>query len=116
MLLELEKAKPEVIEVEKMIHIPRSEFQNLKNELNSIKISQSKTRKWITEANLAILETMMKIKSDATENSARIALDSIDVEIKRGQLVSSEDMRDLRAMRSVRKQKEVVTTTSETPP
>lgn len=79
MLLELEKVKPEYIEVEKLVHIPRSEYQDLKNELNSIKISQSKStapsaRLWLTEKSITEIEAGLNLKG-GKESTVLLALD-----------------------------------------
>jgi hypothetical protein len=82
MLLELEKAKPDEICVEKMITIPRSEYSSLKTGVDRLTQEQGKqiaigARKWLTEKSLALIEAGLELKPDSSEQSVLIELDGI---------------------------------------
>lgn len=83
MLLELEKVKPDSINMEKMARITHSEYIQLKNELNSIKILQSKpsVRPWLTEKVITELEPILLEGGSKTEQSTLIRIDSIKTSI-----------------------------------
>jgi hypothetical protein len=94
LLAELEKVKPECIEVGKMMYIPHSEYEELKRDYkelredyDNIKILLNKStpqRKWATEVSLDLIEKTMNLTSD---NSVLIAMSIYETNKTSGELL-----------------------------
>lgn len=80
LLLEMQQVKPGIVKFDEMITIKLNEYHKMKTELMQLQVSKPGARKWLTEANLALIEAGLQLTPDSSEQMVMIALDGIKIE------------------------------------